>query len=115
VIRAVVFITAMVVILTVASQVVSQSSKSGHCPMARTVTNCINRCKGDFDCSFDKKCCQNVCGSTSCAESGPIAHGTDLRDLRNNQDYVYCDNVRCQLGEKCVLDKRTNRNKCGRG
>lgn len=61
------------------------SGKSGHCPMARTVTNCINRCKSDFECSFDKKCCLNACGTMSCAESGPIAHGTDLRDLGNGR------------------------------
>lgn len=109
------FITALVVTLTLTSQVSSQASKSGHCPMARTVTNCINRCKSDFECSFNKKCCVNVCGSTSCAESGPFTHGSDLRDFRNDRNSVYCDNVKCQSGEKCVLDTRTKRNKCGRG
>jgi len=28
---------------------------------------------------------------------------------------VYCDNVKCQSGEICVLDTRTKRNKCVRG
>jgi hypothetical protein len=48
--------------------------------MARTVTNCFNRCKSDYECSFDKKCCPNACGSTSCAESSSISYGSDLRD-----------------------------------
>ena len=73
------------------------SGRSGHCPMARTVTNCMNRCKSDFECSFDKKCCLNVCGTTSCAESGPIAHGTDLRDLSNDRKSAAHSHITCSF------------------
>ena len=65
--------------------------------MARTVTNCMNRCKSDFECSFDKKCCLNVCGTTSCAESGPIAHGTDLRDLSNDRKSAAHSHITCSF------------------
>ncbi|KDR08242.1 hypothetical protein L798_01960, partial [Zootermopsis nevadensis] len=50
--------------------------KSGHCPPSRRVTNCFNRCKTDYVCSFDEKCCPNVCGSESCAKSSSISYGS---------------------------------------
>jgi hypothetical protein len=28
---------------------------------------------------------------------------------------IYCDNVECHTGEKCVFDTKTKRNKCVRG
>lgn len=92
----------MVFLVTLAfpSNVLSQASKSGHCPMARTVTNCFNRCKSDYECSFDKKCCPNACGSTSCAESSPISYGSDLRDYNES---IYCDNVKCHTGRNVCL------------
>ncbi|XP_021939759.1 waprin-Thr1 [Zootermopsis nevadensis] len=107
-----VFITALLTILIITSNASAQSRKSGHCPPSRRVTNCFNRCKTDYVCSFDEKCCPNVCGSESCAKSSSISYGSDNRD---ESESVYCDNVKCQSGEKCVLDKRTKRNKCGRG
>ena len=65
--------------------------------MARTISNCINRCKSDFECSFNKKCCVNICGSTSCAESGPIAHGSDLRDYRNDRKSTVLSHSSCSF------------------
>jgi hypothetical protein len=73
------------------------SGKSGHCPMARAVTKCINRCNSDFECSFDKKCCLNVCGTTSCADSESFAHGTDLRDLRDGRKCVAFSHNTCSF------------------
>ncbi|XP_023726132.1 waprin-Thr1 [Cryptotermes secundus] len=105
-------ITVFLVTLVLSSNVLSQASKSGYCPMARTVTNCFNRCKSDYECSFDKKCCPNACGSTSCAESSLISYGSEARDYNKS---TYCDNVKCHTGEKCVFDTKTKRNRCVRG
>jgi hypothetical protein len=52
----------------------------------------MSRCISDFECSFERKCCPNACGSTSCAESGPISYGFDQRD-----DSKYISSVRSQL------------------
>ncbi|XP_069699911.1 waprin-Thr1 [Periplaneta americana] len=106
-------VVALLLMLTFVTSVLSQGSKSGHCPLARTVTNCMNRCKSDYDCSFSKKCCPNSCGSTSCADTSPVSTGTGERD--NPRNSAYCGNVKCHSGEKCVLDKTTKRQKCVRG
>ncbi|PSN57021.1 hypothetical protein C0J52_01721 [Blattella germanica] len=118
-----------------------RKGRSGNCPLKNTVTRCMNRCKTDFDCSSGKKCCPNICGSQSCADASSISTGSDSRYSKKNKpiDYriqqrwgterhrlnihvnpshgssdVYCSNVKCQSGERCVLDKTTKREKCGR-
>ncbi|XP_043271573.1 waprin-Phi2 [Venturia canescens] len=100
--------------ILVIGEIAAQGSyKSGNCPMRNTVSSCTPRCMNDYDCSFDKKCCPNKCGSMSCAQSSAVNTGND-GGYKGSSGSVYCGGVKCGPYEKCVFDRSTKRDKCAR-
>lgn len=107
-------ISILLALLVIGSSESFLSHKEGNCPYRSSVKECLPHCRTDYDCGFNKKCCPNVCGDTSCATATAFSTGSDGGYKSSYDDVKYCAGVKCQKGEKCELDRRTKREKCVR-
>ncbi|KAF3422590.1 hypothetical protein E2986_11060 [Frieseomelitta varia] len=68
-------------------------NKEGHCPLRNSISKCSPRCVSDFQCSFNKKCCPNKCGSDSCAPASAVSTGNGYKGSSDGN--VYCAGIKC--------------------
>ncbi|XP_037916577.1 uncharacterized protein LOC119654986 isoform X2 [Hermetia illucens] len=86
------------------------------CPLSSKVTTCSPKCVENNDCStLGGKCCPNICNAKSCVLPNQFGGNNDKYDRgKTGATGTYCGNVKCNVSEKCQMDRTTKRMMCVR-